>query len=114
MSDLILYPGPVGMLRASHREIDRSKSMHEQYPYHPHDRELKIPKGEMVELEISLWAMGIEYEAGEALEVQVLGGLPTIEAFGPLKDAPKNAGNLGMHKVHFGGKYPSKVILPFV
>lgn len=114
MSDLILYPGPVGMLRASHREIDWAKSIHKQYPFHPHERELKVSPGEVVEMEIGIWAMGIDYEAGEALELQVLGGLPTIEAFGPLKDAPKNAGNKGMHNVHFGGRYRSRIILPFV
>lgn len=54
MSDLILYVGPVGMLRASHREIDHLKSMHPQYPFHPHEHEQKVPKGTIVELEINM------------------------------------------------------------
>ncbi|PWY80310.1 alpha/beta-hydrolase [Aspergillus sclerotioniger CBS 115572] len=60
-SDLILYPGPVGMLRASHREIEPSRSIHPQYPFHPHERQLPTPRGQVVGLEIGLWAMGIDF-----------------------------------------------------
>ncbi|KAL4803983.1 alpha/beta-hydrolase [Aspergillus unguis] len=113
-SDLILYPGAVGMLRASHREIDASRSIHPQYPFHPHTRELPTPRGQVVELEIGLWAMGMDFEAGEGLEVDVLGRNPTIAAFQPLVGGGKSGVNDGLHHVHFGGKYPSRVILPFV
>ena len=65
-------------------------------------------KGEAVELEIGIWAMGKEYEAGEALELQVLGGLPMVEAFSPLKDASKNADNKGVHKVSFWRHIPEQ------
>lgn len=114
MSDLILYVGPVGMLRASHRAIDRAKSMHPQYPFHPHEYEEKIPRGSVVELEIGMWAMGVEYEAGESLQVQILGGNPSIAAFKPLASKPKNGSNVGVHKVHYGGNTPSRIILPFL
>jgi predicted acyl esterase len=114
MSDLILYVGPVGMLRASHRAIDKSKSMHPQYPFHPHEREDKVPRGTVVELEIGMWAMGVEYEAGESLQVQILGGNPSIAAFKPLASKPRNGANVGMHDVHFGGRTPSRIVLPFL
>jgi predicted acyl esterase len=114
MSDLILYVGPVGMLRASHREIDRSKSMDPQYPFHPHEREQKVPGGTVVELEIGMWAMGVEYEAGESLQVQILGGNPSIAAFKPLASKPRNGSNVGAHNVHYGGTTPSRIILPFL
>lgn len=102
MSDLILYIGPVGML------------IHPQYPFHPHEREQKVPKGTVVELEIGMWAMGVEYEAGESLQVQVLGGNPSIAVFKPLVSKPKNGSNVGIHKVHYGGNTPSRIILPFL
>lgn len=73
MSDLILYAGPVGMLRASHREIDHSKSIHPQYPFHTHEREQKIPKALLSSLRL-IDGLGVEYEAGESLQVQVLSG----------------------------------------
>ena len=66
------------MLRASHREIDRSKSIHLQYPFHLYEREQKIPKGTVVELEIGMRALGVEYKGGESLQVQVLGGNPPV------------------------------------
>jgi len=114
MSDLILYVRPVGMLRASNREIDRSKSMHPQYPFYPHERELKVPPGKVVELEIDMWAMGVEYEAGESLQVQILGGNPSVATFKPLAAKPRAGNNVGMHKIHYGGKYPSRIISPFL
>ncbi|KAF5014889.1 hypothetical protein F66182_13971, partial [Fusarium sp. NRRL 66182] len=58
------YTGPTGILRASHRAQDPERSTH-MIPYHPHDREEKVQKGEIVKLEIALWPMGIHFEAGE-------------------------------------------------
>jgi hypothetical protein len=55
----------------SHRAIDRSKSMHDQFPFHPHEIEEKIAPGTIVELEIGIWAMGVDYEAGEPIQGQV-------------------------------------------
>jgi hypothetical protein len=107
-SEAILYMGPVGILRASHREIDLKKSMHENWPFHPHERQQKVPPGDVVQLEIGIWAMGIEYEAGESIRVQISGvnqGLHfSTENF---------TDNKGLHEVHFGGDYPSHIILPF-
>lgn len=113
-SDLILYPGPVGMLRASHREIDASQSIHPQYPFHPHEKLLPAPRGEVIELEIGLWTMGIDFAAGESLEVHVLGYNPSIAAFQPLAGGSKSGVNKGVHNVHYGAKHRSRIILPFV
>ena len=68
---LNLHLGSVGILRASHREIDSSKSMHPQFPFHPHKRQQKIPPGTIVKLEIGIWAMGVDFEAGETISVRV-------------------------------------------
>lgn len=40
-SGVILHQGSFGVLRASHRAIDRSRSIHENFPFHHHDREEK-------------------------------------------------------------------------
>lgn len=50
-------------------------------PYHPHDREEKVPKGEIVKLEIALWPMGIHFEAGEGLLFRVQGFIDTSSDF---------------------------------
>ncbi|RAO70427.1 uncharacterized protein BHQ10_006439 [Talaromyces amestolkiae] len=113
-TDLLLYMGPIGMLRASHREIDPSRSMHPNYPFHPHARTQAVPAGEVVKLDIGIFAMSVEYEAGESVQIQVSGQTPQIHSFKELKDKLGNQDNKGSHKIHFGGEYPSHVILPFV
>lgn len=113
MSELILYAGPLGMLRASHREIDHSRSMHPQFPFHPHRRKLPVPKGDVIELEIGMWPLGIDFEPGEGLEVNVSGRIPNFPMFdGIVED--KSGVNIGPHNVHFGPQYRSRVILPFI
>lgn len=112
---VILYMGPLGILRASHRAIDESKSLHPQYPFHPHDREEKVPPGSVVKMEIGIWAMGIEYEAGESISMQISGNFPLIAEYRDGSEAPPlEVKNKGTHKIHFGGEYPSHLILPFV
>ncbi|KAJ5371093.1 alpha/beta-hydrolase [Penicillium cataractarum] len=112
---VILYMGPLGILRASHRNIDESKSLHPQYPFHPHDREEKITPGTVVKLEIGIWAMGIEYQAGESISVQISGNFPLIAEYRDGSEIPPlEVKNRGRHKIHFGGEYPSHVILPFI
>lgn len=112
-SNLMIYFGPTGVLRASHRKIDESKSLHPQYPFHTHDEEQKITPGDVVKLEVGLWAMGIDFEAGESLSVQVSGEYPLHQEFGPVKEQIEER-NKGTHRVHLGGEYASHVILPFV
>jgi hypothetical protein len=70
-ASLNLFSGATGILRASHREIDESKNLHPQFPFHPHRRQLKTKPGEIVKLEIGIWAMGVHYDAGESISVRV-------------------------------------------
>jgi predicted acyl esterase len=112
-SNLMVYYGPTGVLRASHRKIDASKSIHPQYPFHTHDEVQKLTPGEIVKLEIGIWAMGIDFEAGESLSVQVSGEYPLVNEFGTKKMEIEDR-NRGQHQLHLGGEYASHVILPFV
>ena len=113
---LVLHPGSHGVLRASHRYIDHSKDLHEQFPWHPHDREEKIPPGQIVRLEIGIWTMGTQYDAGESLRVDISGGSPLNPELArwTTRHPPESTLNKGTHKIHFGGEYDSRVILPFV
>lgn len=115
-SSLTIHNGSVGILRASQRKIDASKSLHPQFPFHPHDESQKIPRGEVVKLEIGIWAMGVDYEEGESIQVDILGQFPgfTAQTDAFSKPRPESEKNKGEHKVHWGEKYPSRVILPFV
>ncbi|KAL4923719.1 CocE/NonD family hydrolase [Aspergillus undulatus] len=109
-TEVILYQGPTGILRASHRAINERKSMHPNWPFHPHEREEKIPPGTVVRLEIGMWAMGIEYEAGESLQLRIAGHYQGISNFG----TSDHVRNKGRHWVHVGGEYDSHLVLPFV
>ncbi|KAK6716654.1 hypothetical protein SNK04_007606 [Fusarium graminearum] len=108
--EVVIYRGPMGVLRASHREIDESKSMHPHWPFHPHEKEEKITPGDIVRLDIGIWAMGIEYEAGESIRAIVCGRNLGVSNFGSLE----HNDNKGTHNVHLGGENASHVILPFV
>ncbi|PVI05796.1 alpha/beta-hydrolase [Periconia macrospinosa] len=109
-TELILYTGAIGVLRASHRKIDASKSMHENWPYHPHDELEKITPNKIVRLEIGIWATGILFEAGESLELRIGGSYPGIANFG----TNDHSLNVGQHTVHFGSNHESHLILPIV
>ncbi|KAK6835625.1 hypothetical protein RU639_002365 [Aspergillus parasiticus] len=109
-TEVIVYKGPMGILRASHRAIDEDKSIHPNWPFHPHDREDKITPGTIVRLDIGIWAMGIEYEAGEQIRVVVSGRSRSVSKFG----SGRYSINRGQHYLHLGGEYASHVVLPFV
>lgn len=113
MSELVLYMGPLGMLRASHREIDHQRSMDPQYPFHPHNRKLPVPRGDIIELEIGMWPLGIDFEAGEGLQVNISGRMPVFTMFDSIAEDRSDV-NVGFHNVHFGTENPSRIILPFV
>ncbi|WWD19964.1 hypothetical protein CI109_104437 [Kwoniella shandongensis] len=111
VSTILIHTGSVGMLRASHRHFDPSKSIHPQYPYHTHDRIEKVSPGNVVELQVGIWAMGVQYEKGESIRVDISASNPLwLE----LNAGALLEGNNGVHKVHLGGEYQSKIILPFV
>jgi hypothetical protein len=110
---LLVFDGSTGLLRASRRHIDPSKSMHPNYPFHPHDRTELVPKGNIVELEVGIWAIGVDYKKGESLRVVVNASNPTwpeLEEEG-LVTSEKGI-NVGKHIVHIGPDYPSRVVLP--
>jgi len=114
-ASLNLHLGSNGILRASHRAYDAERSIHPQFPFHPHDKEEKITPGEVVRLEIGIWAMGNDYDAGESISVQVGGHLPSIAEFAAWSvPRPEEERNKGTHKIHCSPEHPSSIILPFV
>lgn len=69
------HVGQMGILRVSHRSIDRSKSIHPNVPFHPHDKQEKVPAGEIVKLEIGIWALAVDFDAGESISLRVRSSL---------------------------------------
>lgn len=115
------YIGPNGRLRASHREVvpekldglteeDYRSLMGPAYVYHPHNSTQPLFKGEVVELEISLWPGGMVFDAGEGLSLEIKGRHPIMPEFAGLDEKIVNY-NDGRHRVHTGGARPSQLIL---
>ncbi|OQD89046.1 hypothetical protein PENANT_c003G07138 [Penicillium antarcticum] len=109
-TEVILYQGPTGILRASNRAIDAARSMHANWPFYSHEKEEKVQPGSVVRLEIGIWGMGVEYEAGESLQLRISGFYQGISNFG----TNEHIRNRGRHWVHMGGEYDSYLVLPFV
>ncbi|ETS78903.1 hypothetical protein PFICI_08756 [Pestalotiopsis fici W106-1] len=113
-ASLNLHLGSMGILRASQRAIDETKSIHPQFPFHPHEKQEKIQPGTIVRLEIGIWAMGVDFQAGESISIRIGGQFPSIAEYKSFSEPrPEHELNRGAHTVHFGGDYQSSVILPF-
>ncbi|KAL2867671.1 X-Pro dipeptidyl-peptidase C-terminal non-catalytic domain-containing protein [Aspergillus lucknowensis] len=114
-ASLNLHLGSMGILRASHRAIDSEKSIHPQFPFHPHKTQEKVRPGDIVKLEIGIWAMGVDFDAGETVSIRVSGQFPSIAEYKTWsKPRPEHELNRGKHFIHCGKEYPSSVILPFI
>ena len=114
MNNLMFHVGSLGILRASRRRIDETRSIHENYPFHPHDRDEFLAPGEVVKMEIGIWAIGVEYEAGESIRVEVHGMSPLLRGEFEMNNPFAEMTSRGTHRVHIGGDFPSHVVLPFV
>ncbi|KAF7188984.1 Cocaine esterase [Pseudocercospora fuligena] len=110
-----LHTGSIGVLRASHRAFDSARSIHPNFPFHPHEVEEKITPGDIVKLEIGIWAMGVDFHAGESISVQISGQFPSIAEYKAWSEPrPQHELNHGTHRIHSGPEHPSRIILPFV
>ncbi|KAL4804693.1 hypothetical protein BDV18DRAFT_161786 [Aspergillus unguis] len=114
-ASLNLHLGSTGILRASHRAFDKERSIHPQFPFHPHTKQEKVAPGEIVKLEIGIWAMGVHFDAGETVCVRVSGQYPSIAEYKTWsKPRPQHELNKGRHIVHCGTEYPRSITLPFI
>lgn len=108
--------GPValGWLRASHRELDASKSRPEQ-PWHTHWREDRLRAGEIVPVEVEIWPSATRFEPGERLRL-VVQGRDIVNESAP--NAPfarhDNTRNRGTHVIHAGGPFDSYLLVPWI
>lgn len=108
----VVYLGPTGCLRASHRAVDKKLS-NEWWPEHDYSSKQPITPGEIVELDIGLWQTGIYFEPGEKLILKVAGHNMTLAEFPDLRGGMKNF-NQGKHSVHVGDSYASRLTIPIV
>jgi hypothetical protein len=93
-----------GVLQVSHRKLDPELSTPYR-PYHSHDEEQKLTPGEIVPIEVEIWATSMVFEAGDRirLDVDAHDGSHYFAAY-----------NLGNNTIYTGGDRASYVMLPIV
>lgn len=123
VDDMNLYKhnGPTGRLRASKRALGQDPSLTEdqlksQTPtelWFPYDKEEKVPRGTVVELNIAIWPAGIAFETGESMRLEIKGHDHHLHEVPNIQRALRNL-NQGTNTVHTGKRYPSHIVLPFI
>ena len=112
-----VYCGPASRQRVSLRRLDPAKST-ENEPYHTFDTIEKLMPGEIVPVEIGLYPTGMRFHPGEGIDLEISGapfinlpGMPPEMQRIPMKiDSVNN----GLHVIHTGVQYPSRLIIPFI
>ncbi|HJD75132.1 MAG TPA: CocE/NonD family hydrolase [Bacteroides reticulotermitis] len=106
---VLRYKGPNGRLRVSARHLDKELST-DIIPAHSFDRVEKLQLGEVVEIEIDLFPIGMAFYPGEQLRL-VISSKNDLGAIMPGTPAyiPENKGN---HIIHTGGAHASYLQLP--
>jgi uncharacterized protein len=112
MLNTMIYLGPNGQIRASHRKIDEELST-PHWIRHAHLVEEKVEPGTVAKVETSIWPGGIVFEKGESLVLKVAGHPMYLAEFLSMRGQFK-VKNTGMHEVHIGGAQASHVVIPFV
>ena len=111
----IYSDGPValGWLRASHRELDPERTTTAQ-PWHTHRRELPVPRGEVVEVEVEILPSSTLFRAGETLRLVVQGRELYPYPGDPVVIVHDQTRNVGSFHLHTGGDTPSHLVLPVI
>ena len=97
---VLRYKGSPGRLRVSARHLDEALST-DTVPEYSFDRVERLSAGQIVEVEIDLFPIGLAFHPGEQLRLIVdsqnaLGAImPGVEAYAPQ--------NHGQHIIHTGG-----------
>ena len=104
------HPGPWGKLRVSHRELDEKLSTDFE-PVQSHKRELKLKKGEIVEVQIPIVPTSWMFHKGQSLRIEVAGRYIREGWFEPLS---WETDNHGRHIIHTGGKFKSFLQIPVI
>ena len=106
---ILKYKGSDGRLRVSTRHLDETLST-DDVPAHTFDRVEKLEPGQIAEIEIDLFPVGLKFYPGEQLRFiissrNLLGTLmPAIQEY--------VGANSGQHVIHTGGEHASYLQLP--
>lgn len=100
-----------GWLRASHRKLDRERSLPYR-PYHAHDERWWLEPGQIVECQVEIWPTCMVFRKGHKLRLDI----GPVDGVGSLYfshfHADYNAG--ARNAVHAGGERASYLLLPVI
>lgn len=97
-----------GWLRASHREVDPALSKPWK-PFHPHDRVVPVPAGEVLDYAINVVETSMCFRKGHRLALEIRG--QDTPAEDPVWYHLCN-GTPTVHGIHHGKSHPTYVVLP--
>jgi predicted acyl esterase len=108
-ASVLRYKGSNGRLRVSARHLDETLTT-DAVPAHSFDRDEKLKPGEVVDIEIDLFPIGLVFYPGEQLRLVI----SAHNALGAIMPATRDyiPQNSGTHIVHTGGDRASYLQLP--
>ncbi len=108
-SSVLRYKGSNGRLRVSARHLDKALST-DSVPAHTFDRVEKLAEGEIVDVEIDLFPVGLAFHPGEQLRLVI----SAQNSLGTIMPATREyvPQNTGQHVIHTGGAFASYLQLP--
>jgi len=117
-------PVTQGWLRVSQRKLDPLRST-EYLPYYPHDERQPLESGEIYEVDLEIWPMGLALPKGSRLTLTIQGkDFERPGATGPLRgvawfthDDPTDRPLelfAGTNTLHTGGQHQSYLLLPML
>ncbi len=108
-ASILRYKGSNGRLRVSARHLDEALST-DSVPAHSFDRVEKLAAGQVVDIEIDLFPIGLRFYPSEQLRLVI----SSRNALGPMMPqvADYTPQNQGVHVIHTGGSRASYLQLP--
>ena len=105
----------MGWLKASHRELDETKSKPYQ-PYHPHSRSIPITPGRVYEYAIEIRETSMVFKQGHKLELVIKGQDAPWEGKEYFRDVfwhlPRTTETI--HTIYHSLEYASYLLLPII
>ncbi|HVB00743.1 MAG TPA: CocE/NonD family hydrolase [Acidimicrobiales bacterium] len=105
-------PLALGWLRVSHREVDPARSTEER-PWLTHRRLMPMSQGEILPVDIEVWASSTKFEPGECLRLTVQGN-DIFKYDLPQAQLHQESVNQGRQVVYTGGACDSYILVPVV
>jgi uncharacterized protein len=109
-------PVSTGWLKASHREVDESKSTPWR-PLHPHTRAIPVVPGEIYRYAIQIYSMSWVFKAGHRIELEIRSQEASddpLAALLPPDASHLPSGRATTHKIYRDKEHPSHLLLPVI